>query len=78
MHINMILGNSIDSTIWFRKLEAESEEVLMILDYDLKEDIYCEGSISYISPEYAKILAKEACSVSYFKSLYIYPGMYKN
>ncbi|MFP3356246.1 MULTISPECIES: hypothetical protein [unclassified Planococcus (in: firmicutes)] len=77
MHINLILGNYIDSLIWFKKLKDENEEVVMILDYDLNEDIYCKNDIIYISSECAKKLAKEASSVSYFKSLYVYPGMYR-
>lgn len=77
MHFNIILGNSIDSLIWVKKLDAEGEEVILILDYDLTEDAYYKDNIIYISSEYAKKLVKKINSVSYYKSLYVYPGMYK-
>lgn len=77
MHFNIILGNSIDSLIWVKKLDAEGEEVILILDYDLTEDAYYKDNIIYISSEYAKKLVKQINSVSYYKSLYVYPGMYK-
>ena len=77
MHFNIILGNSIDSLSWVKKLEAEGEEVILILDYDLTEEVYYKNNVIYISSEYARKLVKQISSIRYYKSLYVYPGMYK-
>ncbi|WP_404335109.1 hypothetical protein [Planococcus rifietoensis] len=76
MHINIILGNLIDSSARFKELKNAGEEFTVVLDYDLTVDESYKNDIQYISPEYAGRLIKEFVSVRYFKSLYIYPGMY--
>ncbi|WP_434400411.1 hypothetical protein M1Q06_15100 [Planococcus sp. 11815] len=77
MQVNIILGNSIDSLVRFRRLENEVEGIVMILDYDLKEGTNRVDNVLYVSPKYAKRIINKESSVKYYKSLYIYPGMYK-
>ncbi|MFC4713430.1 hypothetical protein [Planococcus dechangensis] len=77
MHINVVLGNLIDSSICVKELKDTGEEFIVVLDYDLRVDKIYKNDIEYISPEYATRLVKEFQSIRYFKSLYILPGMYK-
>lgn len=77
METIIILGNSIDSLIWAKKLEMEGEKSVMILDYDLREETQFKKSIQYISPQYAEKITKDISLVKYYKSIYIYPGMYR-
>lgn len=77
MRINIILGNSIDSLTWVKKLKADGEKMIVVLDYDLKEEMHFKNDTVYISPECARKLVKEISTVRYFKSLHVYPGMYK-
>lgn len=78
MHLNVVLGNIIDSLICVKRLKDAGEEFIVVLDYDLEIDNFFENNVQYISPEYASKLVNEFHSVKYYKSLYIYPGMYKN
>lgn len=77
MHINIILSNSIDSLNLVKKLRNEGEEFIVILDYDLIEEINFKNNVLYISPTYANKLVREHRTVRYYKSLYVYPGMYE-
>lgn len=76
MHINVVLGNVIDSAFFVKELKNEGEEFVVIIDYELRVDQVYKNEIQYISPEYASRLVKEFHSVKYFKSMYILPGMY--
>lgn len=78
MHLNVVLGNLIDSSICVKRLKDAGEEFIAVLDYDLEIDSFFENDVQYISPEYASKLINKFHSVRYYKSLYIYPGMYKN
>lgn len=77
MQLNIILGNTIDSLTLVRKLKAEGERSIVILDYDLLIDYQLEQDITYISPKSANRFIEKAKSVRFHKSMYIYPGMYR-
>lgn len=77
-NINIILGISIDTLDLVEELKNMGEECIVILDYDLTVDTTFVNGLKYVSQDYAKRLIHSNRSIKFYKSINIYPGMYKN
>lgn len=78
MIADVILGKNIDTINWIKILKLNLHENIIVIDYDSGIDAKIIDGVTYLSHIEAKELLKKFDSINYYKSMYIYPGIYKN
>lgn len=76
MILDVILGENVDTSFWIKKLRLNFSEHICVINYDYYgEPVFING-VMYLSVEEAKEYFKKFDSICFYKSIYIYPGMY--
>lgn len=73
--VSVILADNVDTLFWIEKLKSSST-FLVVVDYDFTGDYEKRGGVLFMSPKYASQYFKGFSSITYYRSMYIYPGTY--
>ncbi|RAZ69181.1 hypothetical protein DP119_00515 [Planococcus maitriensis] len=77
MHLNVILGITIDTFEMCDLITKRNQDPIIILDYLQEADyIRCENYV-YMSPNYFKTYKSRYEKITYYMSRYINPGTWK-
>ena len=76
MIVDVILGKNIDTPFWIRNLSLSLREHICVIDYDYYGEPAMIDGVMYLSSVEAKEYLNKFDSVCFYKSIYIYPGIY--
>lgn len=78
MIIDIILGNTIDTSTWIAELQEKKAEHIIVVDFDFFQLSEIRDGILFMSASYAKEYTKKFDIVNFYKTFYGYPGMQGN
>lgn len=77
MNIDVILGMNIDTYKLFSILKSRKTNHIIVIDYDYFGHPKINSGIPIFSTNDSKEVIKRYETVTYYKSLYIYPKLYE-
>ncbi|TWT01863.1 hypothetical protein [Planomicrobium sp. CPCC 101079] len=75
MIAHVILGITIDTKMWISVLKLQNSENIYVIDYEYFGEPILSNEVIYISSLDAKKQLTKYDSISFYKSMYVYPGM---
>lgn len=76
MIADVILGRNIDTSNWIKELKTNLNENIIVIDYEHTGEPETIEDIIYLSPLGAQEFLAKYDSINFYKSMYIYPGIY--
>lgn len=76
MKLDVILGINSETNMWIKDLKLSLSDHICVIDYDYYGEPTMTNGVMYVSTIDAKEYFKRFDSICFYKSMYIYPGMY--
>lgn len=73
--LSIILGNNIDTIVWIKYLRNKKAENIIVIDYEYFGEPKKYNEAMYMSNSDALKYLSEYDKLSFYKSMYAYPGM---